>query len=144
MTVVVEAWEELRYNLVITIVCDICPAAEGVNVLEGNVNVTDLPQLRGRPMVTDGGMETDLIFHHGVDLPLFAAFPLIDSPEGRSLLTGYYQPAPAAGRRPAGPGHRGRVLRDRRPARRCPLELTVCHSGNVACSLGLPVGTVHG
>jgi hypothetical protein len=23
-------------------------------------------------MVTDGGMETDLIFHHGVDLPLFA------------------------------------------------------------------------
>jgi S-methylmethionine-dependent homocysteine/selenocysteine methylase len=49
-----------------------------------------LPQLSGRPMVTDGGMETDLIFHHGVDLPLFAAFPLIDSPEGRSLLTAYY------------------------------------------------------
>ena len=34
-----------------------------------------LPQLRGRPMVTDGGMETDLIFHHDVDLPHFAAFP---------------------------------------------------------------------
>ena len=33
-------------------------------------------------MVTDGGMETDLIFHHGVDLPLFAAFPLVDSPGG--------------------------------------------------------------
>lgn len=48
-----------------------------------------LPQLSGRPMVTDGGMETDLIFHHGVDLPLFAAFPLVDSPEGRSLLTAY-------------------------------------------------------
>jgi len=28
-------------------------------------------------MVTDGGMETDLIFHHGADLPLFAAFPLV-------------------------------------------------------------------
>ena len=41
-------------------------------------------------MVTDGGMETDLIFHHGVDLPLFAAFPLVDSPGGRSLLTGYH------------------------------------------------------
>ena len=27
-----------------------------------------LPQLAGRLMVTDGGMETDLIFHHGVDL----------------------------------------------------------------------------
>jgi S-methylmethionine-dependent homocysteine/selenocysteine methylase len=43
------------------------------------VNAPALPQLGGRPMVTDGGMETDLIFHHGVDLPLFAAFPLIDS-----------------------------------------------------------------
>jgi homocysteine S-methyltransferase len=41
-------------------------------------------------MVTDGGMETDMIFHHGVDLPLFAAFPLVDSPGGRSLLTGYW------------------------------------------------------
>ena len=28
-----------------------------------------LPQLSGRPMVTDGGLETDLIFRHGVDLP---------------------------------------------------------------------------
>ena len=51
------------------------------------MNAMSLPQLDGRPMVTDGGMETDLIFHHGVDLPLFAAFPLIDTAEGRSLLT---------------------------------------------------------
>ena len=41
------------------------------------MNVKTLPQLDGRPMVTDGGMETDLIFHHGADLPLFAAFPLV-------------------------------------------------------------------
>ncbi|MFC9689152.1 homocysteine S-methyltransferase family protein [Kribbella sp. NPDC056951] len=47
-------------------------------------------QLPGRPVVTDGGLETDLIFHHGVDLPYFAAFPLLDSEEGRSLLTEYY------------------------------------------------------
>jgi homocysteine S-methyltransferase len=26
--------------------------------------------------VTDGGLETDLIFHRGVDLPEFASFPL--------------------------------------------------------------------
>ena len=32
-----------------------------------------LPQLQGRPIVTDGGLETDLIFHHGGDLPHFAA-----------------------------------------------------------------------
>ena len=31
--------------------------------------------LLGRgPFVTDGGLETDLIFHHGMDLPAFAAF----------------------------------------------------------------------
>ena len=62
-----------------------------------------LPQLAGRRMVTDGGMETDLIFHHGVDLPLFAAFPLVDSPEGRSLLTAYYDGYAAIARR-AGAG----------------------------------------
>jgi homocysteine S-methyltransferase len=40
--------------------------------------------------VTDGGLETDLIFHRGVDLPEFAAFPLVAEPDGRLLLTGYY------------------------------------------------------
>lgn len=40
--------------------------------------------------VTDGGMETDLIFHHGVDLPHFAAFPLLQDADGRELLTDYY------------------------------------------------------
>jgi S-methylmethionine-dependent homocysteine/selenocysteine methylase len=54
-------------------------------------------------MVTDGGMETDLIFHHGVDLPLFAAFPLVDTPAGRSLLTAYYDEYAAIARR-AGAG----------------------------------------
>lgn len=43
-----------------------------------------------RRFVTDGGLETDLIFHHGVDLPDFAAFPLVEQPEGRELLAGYY------------------------------------------------------
>jgi homocysteine S-methyltransferase len=63
------------------------------------VGVMALPQLAGRPMVTDGGMETDLIFHHGVDLPLFAAFPLVDSPGGRSALTAYYDEYAAIARR---------------------------------------------
>ncbi|KGN42102.1 homocysteine S-methyltransferase family protein [Knoellia aerolata] len=40
--------------------------------------------------VTDGGLETDLIFRHGVDLPLFAAHPLLSDPHGRSLLTSHY------------------------------------------------------
>src|SRR5690242_9109822 len=46
------------------------------------------PALPG--FVTDGGLETDLIFHHGVDLPQFAAFPLVDDAAGRDLLTAYY------------------------------------------------------
>lgn len=41
--------------------------------------------------VTDGGLETDLIFHHGVDLPEFAAFPLLEDAAGRSLLRDYYE-----------------------------------------------------
>src|SRR5947209_8063491 len=40
--------------------------------------------------VTDGGLETDLIFNHGVDLPEFAAFPLVLSAEGRAVLARYY------------------------------------------------------
>jgi homocysteine S-methyltransferase len=44
-----------------------------------------------RPTVTDGGMETDLVFHHGVDLPEFAAYPLLAGERGRALLRGYYQ-----------------------------------------------------
>ncbi|MDQ3156139.1 MAG: homocysteine S-methyltransferase family protein [Actinomycetota bacterium] len=49
-----------------------------------------LTQLQGRPFVTDGGIETDLIFHHGVDMPHFAAFPLLEDAEGRTLLEDYY------------------------------------------------------
>ena len=41
--------------------------------------------------VTDGGLETDLIFNYGVDLPEFAAYPLVWTDEGRSLLRQYYE-----------------------------------------------------
>ena len=40
--------------------------------------------------VTDGGLETDLIFHAGVELPEFASFPLVEDERGRELLTAYY------------------------------------------------------
>ncbi len=49
-----------------------------------------LPHLRGTKFVTDGGMETDLIFHHGVELPAFAAFPLLETSPGRAMLQRYY------------------------------------------------------
>lgn len=40
--------------------------------------------------VTDGGLETDLVFNHGIDLPEFASFPLLGDADGIGLLTDYY------------------------------------------------------
>ena len=40
--------------------------------------------------LADGGMETTLIFHHGLDLPHFAAFTLLASDDGRGALASYY------------------------------------------------------
>jgi S-methylmethionine-dependent homocysteine/selenocysteine methylase len=51
-----------------------------------------LPQLEGGLFLTDGGIETTLIFHHGIDLPLFAAFPLLDDERGTAALRRYYEP----------------------------------------------------
>jgi homocysteine S-methyltransferase len=41
-------------------------------------------------VVTDAGLETWLVFHRGVELPAFAAYPLVATAEGRALLTEYY------------------------------------------------------
>jgi homocysteine S-methyltransferase len=50
-----------------------------------------LPQTQGEVMLTDGGLETTLIFDDGFDLPEFAAFPLIATEEGRAALDAYYR-----------------------------------------------------
>lgn len=49
-----------------------------------------LPQLDGQMFLTDGGLETTLIFHDGIDLPHFAAFDLLRTLEGRETLKAYY------------------------------------------------------
>lgn len=49
-----------------------------------------LPQLAGGLFVTDGGLETELVFHDGIDLPAFAAFPLLDDQDMRARLRRYY------------------------------------------------------
>ena len=51
-----------------------------------------LIQLSAPLTVTDGGLETTLVFHNGIDLPDFAAFPLLDSEDGRAALAEYYVP----------------------------------------------------
>ena len=42
-------------------------------------------------VVTDAGLETWLVFDRGVDLPAFAAYPLVATDEGRALLAEYYE-----------------------------------------------------
>lgn len=42
-------------------------------------------------LLTDSGLETVLVFHHQVDLPDFASFPLLDDARGRDLLADYYR-----------------------------------------------------
>ena len=50
-----------------------------------------LPQMNGDMFLTDGGIETTLIFHDGLDLPYFAAFDLLKSETGRSALDRYFR-----------------------------------------------------
>lgn len=53
-------------------------------------NKTKLPHQDNRLYVTDSGLETELIFHDGIDLPLFASFPLLETQVGRERLQRYY------------------------------------------------------
>src|SRR4051794_13093982 len=57
--------------------------------LEGHMNVRE----RGAvgEWVTDGGLETDLLFHRGFELRDFAAFPLVQDSDGAKALTSYYR-----------------------------------------------------
>jgi S-methylmethionine-dependent homocysteine/selenocysteine methylase len=49
-----------------------------------------LPQLDAPVFLTDGGIETTLVFHDGLDLPDFAAFTLLEKPNGRAALDRYF------------------------------------------------------
>lgn len=51
-----------------------------------------LPQLDGGLFLTDGGLETTLIYHEGLDLPHFAAFGPLRTQAGRETLRAYYLP----------------------------------------------------
>ena len=49
-----------------------------------------LPQLGNALFLTDGGIETALIFNEGIELPDFAAFDLFRRPGGEAALRRYY------------------------------------------------------
>jgi len=50
-----------------------------------------LPQLGGEFFLTDGGIETTLIFLEGLELPDFAAFDLLKRKEGEEALRKYFR-----------------------------------------------------
>ncbi|AXI44018.1 homocysteine S-methyltransferase family protein [Sulfitobacter sp. SK011] len=62
------------------------------------IHRNDFPQLDGGLYVASTGMETDLIFNQGVDLPGFASYPLLESKAGRAQLNGYYRDMIAVGK----------------------------------------------
>ena len=50
-----------------------------------------LPQLSGDMYLTDAGLETDLIFNHGIEIREFAAHTLLTDESGREALARYYR-----------------------------------------------------
>ncbi len=51
-----------------------------------------LPQLGDDLFLADGGLETTLVFHEGLDLPCFAAFDLLKDDAGVATLNRYFEP----------------------------------------------------
>ena len=51
----------------------------------------NLPQLSNTMFLTDGGIETTLIFHEGLELPDFAAFDLLKDEAGTDALRNYFR-----------------------------------------------------
>lgn len=52
---------------------------------------TELPQLGGELFLTDGGLETTLIFREIIELPYFAAFVLLNEPAREAELRNYFR-----------------------------------------------------
>ncbi len=52
--------------------------------------ISSLPQLE-RFFLTDAGLETDILFNKGIDLPLFSSVTLFTSDEGLDVLEAYYR-----------------------------------------------------
>jgi S-methylmethionine-dependent homocysteine/selenocysteine methylase len=58
-----------------------------------------LPQLAGNIFLTDGGLETTLMFHEGLELPDFAAFDLLKDEAGYAALRKYFSTYAALARK---------------------------------------------
>lgn len=60
-------------------------------LLAAPASARELPQLQGKPFLTDGGLETTLLFHDGIDLACFAAIDMLRKEGGRAHLERYFE-----------------------------------------------------
>jgi len=51
----------------------------------------EMPQLSGDLFLTDAGLETDLIFNHGIEIREFAAHTLLPDSAGRDAMRSYFR-----------------------------------------------------
>src|SRR6185436_1009867 len=68
-----------------------CPQRQGKRTTAMSKYRNQLPQLSERLFLTDGGLETTLIFHDGIELPHFASFDLLKSEGGRARIRQYLE-----------------------------------------------------
>ena len=50
-----------------------------------------LPRVDGTYYLTEGGIETEIMYKYGFELPHFAMFPLLDNPEALTAMKGIWQ-----------------------------------------------------
>ena len=62
----------------------------GLRTEKAPMTTSPLPQLR-RPFLTDAGLETDILFNRGIDLPHFASITLLSNETGRRALADYFR-----------------------------------------------------
>ena len=62
------------------------------------VHRSNFPNIEAELLLAYVGMETDLLFNRGIDLPGFASYPLLETDKGRALLKEYFAEMIALGR----------------------------------------------
>ncbi|MEZ0309488.1 MAG: homocysteine S-methyltransferase family protein [Ramlibacter sp.] len=60
-------------------------------MVSSDQRLATLPQVQGGWFLTDGGIETVLIYQDGIELPEFAAYVLLGTEQGREQLRRYYR-----------------------------------------------------
>lgn len=55
------------------------------------IHKTALPHVSNHLFLTDGGLETTLVFIEGYELPCFAAFDLLKNEQGYRTIKDYYK-----------------------------------------------------